>query len=80
MLGVGRNKEGELLWLTLKDIAAALLILVGTGLFVRYLPSICDAALFPRVRWDAGLRYTFLTLSRYVFIFLGLWWACPLCT
>ena len=37
-------------------------------------PSICDAALFPRVRWDAGLRYTFLTLSRYVFIFLGLWW------
>jgi potassium-dependent mechanosensitive channel len=43
-------------------------------LFVRYLPSICDAVLFPRVRWDAGLRYTFLTLSRYVFIFLGLWW------
>jgi potassium efflux system protein len=41
---------------------------------VRYLPSICEAALFPRVRWDAGLRYTFLTLSRYVFIFLGLWW------
>ena len=72
---VGRTKEGELLWLTLKDIAAALLILVGTGLFVRYLPSICDAALFPRVRWDAGLRYTFLTLSRYVFIFLGLWWS-----
>jgi small-conductance mechanosensitive channel len=71
---VGRTKEGELLWLTLKDITAALLILVGTGLLVRYLPSICDTALFPRVRWDAGLRYTFLTLSRYVFIFLGLWW------
>ncbi|HSX82596.1 MAG TPA: mechanosensitive ion channel domain-containing protein, partial [Candidatus Saccharimonadia bacterium] len=71
---VGRTKDGELLWLTLKDIAAALLILVGTGLFVRCLPSICDAALFPRVRWDAGLRYTFLTLSRYAFIFLGLWW------
>jgi potassium efflux system protein len=74
VLEVGRTKEGEILWLTLKDIAAALLILVGTGLFVRYLPSICDAALFPRVRWDAGLRYTFLTLSRYVLIFLGLWW------
>ncbi len=71
---VGRTKEGELLWLTLKDIAAALLILVGTGLFVHYLPSICEAVLFPRVRWDAGLRYTFLTLSRYVCIFLGLWW------
>ncbi len=71
---VGRNKEGEILWLTLQDITAALLILMGTGLLVRYLPSICDAALFPRVRWDAGLRYTFLTLSRYVFIFLGLWW------
>ena len=74
VLEVGRNKEGELLWLTLKDITAAVLILMGAGLFVRSLPSICDAALFPRVRWDAGLRYTFLTLSRYVFIFLGLWW------
>ena len=74
VLELGRNKEGELLWLTLQDITAALLILIGAGLFVRYLPSICDAALFPRVRWDAGLRYTFLTLSRYVFIFLGLWW------
>jgi potassium efflux system protein len=74
VLEVGRNKEGELLWLTLKDITAALLIFMGTGLFVRYLPSICDAALFPRVRWDAGLRYTFLTLSRYVLIFLALWW------
>jgi len=74
VLEVGRNKEGELLWLTLKDITAALLILMSVGLFVRYLPSICDAALFPRVRWDAGLRYTFLTLSRYVLIFLGLWW------
>jgi len=74
VLEIGRNKEGELLWLTLKDITAALLILMGTGLFARSLPSICDVALFPRVRWDAGLRYTFLTLSRYVFIFLGLWW------
>ena len=74
VLQVGRNKEGQLLWLTLKDITAALLVLVGTGLFVRHLPSICDAALFPRVRWDAGLRYTFLTLSRYVLIFVGLWW------
>ena len=71
---VGRTKEGELLWLTLKDVVAALLILVGTGFFVHYLPSICEAVLFPRVRWDAGLRYTFLTLSRYVCIFLSLWW------
>jgi potassium efflux system protein len=74
VLEVGRNKEGELLWLTLKDITAALLIFMSTGLFVRYLPSICDAVLFPRVHWDAGLRYTFLTLSRYVLIFLALWW------
>jgi small-conductance mechanosensitive channel len=39
VLEVGRNKEGELLWLTLKDITAALLIFMGAGLFVRYLPS-----------------------------------------
>ena len=75
VLELGRNKEGERLWLTLRDVAAALLVLAGTGLFVRHLPSICDAALFPRVRWDAGLRYTFLTLSRYALIFMGLWWS-----
>ena len=39
VLELGRNKEGELLWLTLKDVAAALLILMGTGLFVRHLPE-----------------------------------------
>jgi hypothetical protein len=39
VLEVGRNKERELLWLTLKDITAALLIFMGAGLFVRYLPS-----------------------------------------
>ena len=75
VLELGRNKEGERLWLTLKDVAAALLVLAGIGLLVRHLQSICDAALFPRVRWDAGLRYTFLTLSRYALIFLGLWWS-----
>jgi potassium efflux system protein len=72
---IGQTKEGEILWLTLKDIVAALLILMGTGLFVRYLPSLCEAALFPRVRWDGGVRYAFLTLGRYVCIFLGLWWS-----
>lgn len=71
---VGRSKEGQPLWLTLEDVAEALLILAGTSLFVRYLPNICEAALL-RVRWDAGIRYTFLTLSRYVCIFLALWWS-----
>jgi small-conductance mechanosensitive channel len=77
---VGRNKEGELLWLTLKDIVVALLILVGTGLFVRYLPSLCDAALFPRVRWDAGLRYTFLNSVAMRSSSWACGGACPLST
>jgi len=72
---VGRNKEGQLLWLTLEDVLEALLILAGGSLLMRHLAGICEAALFPRVRWDAGLRYTFLTLSRYVLLFLALWWS-----
>src|SRR5262249_49547135 len=72
---VGRNKEGQPLWLTLEDVLEAVLILAGGSFLMRHLTGICEAALFPRVRWDAGLRYTFLTLSRYVLLFLALWWS-----
>lgn len=75
LLEVGRYREGQVLWLTLQDVVGAGLILAGTVVFVRYLPGICDALLFPRVRWDAGLRYAFLTLGRYLLIFLALWWS-----
>src|SRR5215468_4727028 len=50
-------------------------ILTSAVVFVRYLPGICAALLFPHVRWDAGVRYAFLTLGRYVLIFLALWWS-----
>lgn len=75
LLEVGRNREGQVLWLTLQDVVGAVLIVASTVVFVRYLPSICEALLFPRIRWDAGLRYTFLTLSRYALLFVALWWS-----
>lgn len=75
LLEAGRHREGQILWLTLQDVVEAGVILASTVVFVRHLPGICDALLFPHVRWDAGLRYTFLTLGRYGLIFLALWWS-----
>jgi len=75
LLEVGRNREGQILWLTLRDVVQAVLIIASTAVVVRHLASICEVLLFPRVRWDAGLRYTFLTLSRYVLLFVALWWS-----
>ena len=72
---VGRTQEGRALWLTLEDVVEALLIITGATVLVRHLTGICEAVLFPHVPWDAGLRYTFLTLSRYGLIFLALWWS-----
>jgi len=75
LLDVGRHRDGQILWLTLQDVVGAGVILASTVVFVRHLPGLCEALLFPHVRWDAGLRYTFLTLGRYVLIFLALWWS-----
>lgn len=75
LLEAGRHREGQVLWLTLQDVVEAGVIFASTVVFVRHLPGICEALLFPHVRWDAGLRYTFLTLGRYVLIFLALWWS-----
>jgi potassium efflux system protein len=75
LLEVGRSKDGQVLWLTLQDVVEALVILTGASVVVRHLPSLCEAMLFPHVRWDAGLRYTFLTLGRYAILFLALWWS-----
>ena len=75
LLEVGRSKNGQVLWLTLQDVVAALVIFAGAIVVVRHLPSLCEAVLFPHVRWDAGLRYAFLTLGRYAIMFLALWWS-----
>jgi potassium efflux system protein len=75
LLEVGQNRDGQILWLTLQDVVEAGLILTSIVVFVRHLPGICAALLFPHVRWDAGVRYAFLMLGRYVLIFLALWWS-----
>lgn len=74
VLELGRTADGQVLWLTLGDVTTALIIIASTILLLRHLPGIYEVALFPRVQWDSGLRYTFLTLSRYTLLFLGLWW------
>lgn len=73
LLEVGRDKEGLPIWLGLDDVLLAGLMIGATILFVRHLPAISEVLLFPYVHWDAGLRYTFLTLSRYVLLFFALW-------
>jgi potassium efflux system protein len=74
VVAVGKWETGEPLWLTLADILTALLIFTGLTLIVRNLPGLYEVALFPRVQWDAGFRYAFVTLSRYLLVLLGLWW------
>ena len=50
-----------------------LLVFYGTWLLVRNLAGLYEVILFPRVPWDAGSRYAFLTLSRYAFVLMALW-------
>ncbi len=73
LLEVGRDKEGQPVWLGVDDVLLAVLIVAATILFARHLPDMSEVLLFPYVQWDAGLRYTFLTLSRYVLLFFALW-------
>lgn len=73
LVELSRTRDGQPLWLSLADVLEAVLILAGTTALIRRLPAICDLVLFPRVRWDAGLRYTFVTLSRYGLLFFAVW-------
>jgi potassium efflux system protein len=75
LLEVGQYQDGQPVWLTLGDVIAALLIIAGAMLIVRHLPGLCEVVLFPRVPWDAGLRYAFLTLSRYILLCIAIWWS-----
>lgn len=75
---IGKDPAGQLLWLTLGDVMVVLLIFTGVGLLVRNLPGLYEVLLFPRVRWDAGFCYAFLTLSRYILVLVALWWSLTL--
>lgn len=75
LFAIGQSGAGQPLWLTLGDMIKVLLILIGSAVLIRNLPGLCEVLLFPRLQWDAGLRYAFLTLSRYMVILVGLWWS-----
>lgn len=78
LFSIGKNTTGQLLWLTLGDVLVVVLIFSGLGLLVRNLPGLYEIVLFPRVRWEAGFRYAFLTLSRYALVLIALWWSLTL--
>ncbi len=73
LLTVSSAASAAPLWLTLGDVTKALLILAGMLLVTRNLPCLCEVCLFPHVPWDAGFRYAFLTLSRYLVVLVALW-------
>ena len=73
LLEVGRDAEGQTLWMTLGDALLALLLFGSTLAILRNLPSLYEVTLFPRVHWDQGLRYAFLTLSRYGLLLVAIW-------
>lgn len=75
---IGKDTAGQPLWLTLSDVMVVVAIFTGVGLLVRNLPGLYEILLFPRVRWEAGFRYAFLTLSRYVLVLIALWWSLTL--
>ena len=75
---IGKDAAGQALWLTLGDVMVVLLIFTGIGILMRNLPGLYEVLLFPRVRWEAGFRYAFLTLSRYTLVLIALWWSLAL--
>ncbi|GIX47258.1 MAG: hypothetical protein KatS3mg131_1469 [Candidatus Tectimicrobiota bacterium] len=75
LFAIGTGDAGQPLWLTLGDVLKVAAILGGATLLVRNLPGLCEVLLFPRLQWDAGLRYAFLTLSRYAVVLAALWWS-----
>ncbi|MBN1420159.1 MAG: mechanosensitive ion channel [Planctomycetes bacterium] len=61
---VDRSGETAVI-LSLWDISIALLVLFGTGAVLRELPGVYETLVYPRTRWDPGLRYAVLAISRY---------------
>jgi potassium efflux system protein len=57
---------------TLGDVVSCVLSLIITFWLIRFLPSIYEITLFHRFRWDPGLRYAVLSISRYCLVFIGI--------
>ncbi len=57
---------------TLADLGLALIVLLVTLAAARNLPGLFEFTLFQRMQLDAGTRYAFQTLARYLILVLGL--------
>jgi len=66
------DKTDTPITVTLGDIVSCVLSLIITFWSIRFLPSIYEITLFHRFRWDPGLRYAVLSISRYCLVFVGI--------
>ena len=60
--------------ITLMSVALALLILVIMIVITRQLPAFLEIALLQRLDMSQGSRYTFITLSKYTVVAIGVAW------
>ncbi|HBP17027.1 MAG TPA: hypothetical protein DEA08_04420, partial [Planctomycetes bacterium] len=56
---------------TLADVGLGLLLVLFTVIATRSLPALLELILLQRLPLDAGARYAFTSVARYVIIFLG---------
>ncbi len=57
---------------TLSDLLLALLIFGVTAVAARNLPGLLEISILQRLKLDAGLRFAFTTMSRYLLVMLGI--------
>ncbi|MBF0453837.1 MAG: mechanosensitive ion channel [Magnetococcales bacterium] len=68
------NAEGQVTFVTAADLLVSVAILLFSLWLLRNLSALYETILFPLVRFDDGLRYAVLTISRYLIFLIGAVW------
>jgi len=58
--------------ISIRDVLQAIVVLFFAGWILKNLPGIYELTFFSRYHWDPGIRYAFLTMSRYGVLFVGI--------
>ena len=66
----------DIRWITVGDVALAVFALVTTFMAVRQLPSLIEILVLARLQVESGLRYAIKTVTRYLLLVAGIWFAC----
>jgi small-conductance mechanosensitive channel len=68
------NADGQVTFVTAADMLISMAILFATVWVLRHLTSLYETVLFPFVKFDEGLRYAVVTISRYlIFLICAIW-------